>query len=372
MWFKNLKIYRMVPDHRLIGTDLLDALAQSPFQPCGSQDSQSSGWVPPRDDGTLVYYSGGQLLITLRTEKRLLPASVINLATRERARQIEDQQGHKPGRKQMKEIKEAVTMELLPKSHVTQSDTRCWIDTKNGWFVIDAASDSKSDEVLGILAKTLTPFPIVPLHVEMSPGAAMTLWLSEDEAPAGFTIDQDTELRSTGESRATVRYVRQTVELDEVRRHVQAGKQCTRLAMTWNDRVSFVLTENLDIKRVAPLDVLKEHQDAQAANEAEQFEADFALMAGELARMLDDLVAALGGMRQDTEAAFTAASEDPLYDQAVGIVQAKRKASISVIQTALRIGYNRAARMLERMEKAGMVSPMDSAGNRTVLAREDA
>ncbi len=141
----------------------------------------------------------------------------------------------------------------------------------------------------------------MPLHVEMSPAAAMTLWLSEDEPPAGFTVDQDTELRSTGESRATVRYVRQTVELDEVRRHVQAGKQCTRLAMTWNDRVSFVLTDNLDIKRVAPLDVLKEHQDAQAANEAEQFEADFALMTGELARMLDDLVAALGGMRQDTK-----------------------------------------------------------------------
>jgi len=47
--------------------------------------------------------------------------------------------------------------------------------------------------------------------------------------------------------------------------------------------------------------VLKEHQDAQAANEAEQFEADFALMAGELARMLDDLVAALGGERRDAK-----------------------------------------------------------------------
>lgn len=189
-------------------------------------------------------------------------------------------------------------MELLPRAFIIAHDTYVWIDTVHHWVAIDAAATAKSDEVLGLLAKSLTPFPIVPLHVEMSPAAAMTQWLYEDEAPAGFTIDQDTELRASGESRATVRYVRQSVDLEDVRKHVQAGKQCTRLALTWNDRVSFVLTENLDIKRVAPLDVLKDHQDAQAANEAEQFEADLVLMSGELARMLGDLVAALGGERK--------------------------------------------------------------------------
>lgn len=298
MWFKNLKLYRLSPQHNLGAKYLELALTEARFRLCGSQESQTSGWIEPREGFPLVYQQPGQMLIQLRTERRLLPASVVNLAARERARQVEEQQGYKPGRKQMKEIKEQITMELLPKSHVTQSDTRCWIDTKNHWFVIDASSASRSDEVLGILAKTLSPFPIVPLHVEMSPGAAMTQWLTEDEAPAGFTIDQDAELRSTGESRATVRYVRQAVDVDEARRHIQAGKQCTRLAMTWNDRVSFVLTENLDLKRVAPLDVLREHQDAQAANEAERFESDFTLMTGELARMLDDLVAALGGERR--------------------------------------------------------------------------
>jgi len=301
MWFKNLKLYRLAPNANLTPAALEAALEPLAFQPGTSQDSQVSGWMPPRDDSGLVYAQHGQILLRLQTEKKLLPATVVNQASRARAQQIEEQQGYKPGRKQMKEIKEQMTMELLPRAFVIAHDTYVWIDTVNHWVAIDAAATARSDEVLGLLAKTLTPFPIVPLHVDMSPGAAMTLWLSEDEPPAGFTVDQDTELRSTGESRATVRYVRQTVELDEVRRHVQAGKQCTRLAMTWNDRVSFVLTDNLDIKRVAPLDVLKENQDAQAANEAEQFEADFALMAGELARMLDDLVAALGGMKQDVK-----------------------------------------------------------------------
>ncbi|WP_322994880.1 recombination-associated protein RdgC [Castellaniella sp.] len=294
MWFKNLKLYRLAPDVQLTMSDLEAALEPLAFRPGSSQDSQTSGWMPPRDDSGLVYGQHGQFLLRLQTEKKLLPTTVINQASKARAIQIEEQQGYKPGRKQMKEIKEQMTMELLPRAFVIAHDTRAWIDTVNRWVAIDAAATARSDEILGLLAKTMTPFPIVPLHVEMSPAAAMTLWLSENEAPAGFTIDQDTELRSTGESRATVRYVRQSVDADEVRRHIEAGKQCTRLAMTWNDRVSFVLTDNLDIKRVAPLDILKEHQDAQAANEAEQFDADFALMTGELARMLNDLVTVLG------------------------------------------------------------------------------
>ncbi|WP_304438468.1 DNA translocase FtsK, partial [Chromobacterium sp. F49] len=67
------------------------------------------------------------------------------------------------------------------------------------------------------------------------------------------------------------------------------------------------------------------------------------------------------------------AEADPLYDEAVAIVMKTRKASISSVQRHLRIGYNRAARLIEQMEAAGLVSAMESNGNRTVLApaRED-
>lgn len=295
MWFKNLKTYRLSDKASLSLPDLEAALEKLAFQPGSSQDSQSSGWMAPRADGPLAYSLNGQILLRLHTEKKLLPSTVINQASRARALEIEEQQGYKPGRKQMKEIKEQLTMELLPRAFVIEHDTYIWIDTVNRWLVIDAAAAAKGDEVMGLLAKTLTPFPVVPLHVATSPAAAMTQWLYEDDAPAGFSIDQDTELRATGESRATVRYVRQSIDIDDVRKHVQSGKQCTRLALTWADRVSFVLTENLDIKRIAPLDVLKENQNLQAANEAEQFDSDMTLMCGELARLLTDLVEALGG-----------------------------------------------------------------------------
>jgi S-DNA-T family DNA segregation ATPase FtsK/SpoIIIE len=68
-----------------------------------------------------------------------------------------------------------------------------------------------------------------------------------------------------------------------------------------------------------------------------------------------------GGNGDDTES-------DPLYDQAVDIVTRTRKASISGVQRRLKIGYNRAARMIEHMEETGVVGPMESNGNREVLA----
>ncbi len=303
MWFKNLQIYRLTAPWTMTAEQLEASLAPQAFAPCSSLDMQSQGWVSPRDNGMLVHTVNRQLLLQLGTEKKLLPSTVINQVSKARAAEMEEQQGFKPGRKQMKELKEQVTDELLPRAFSIQSSTRVWIDPVNGWLVVDAAGAAKADEVFKLLLKSLETLPFAALHTEQSPVTAMTDWLAADEAPGGFTVDQDTELRATGEGKATVRYVRHTLEPEDVRRHIAAGKQCTRLAMTWSDRVSFVLTEALAIKRVAPLDVLKENADSTMQNDDERFDGDFALMTGELAKLIADLVQALGGEEQQKKAA---------------------------------------------------------------------
>jgi S-DNA-T family DNA segregation ATPase FtsK/SpoIIIE len=75
-----------------------------------------------------------------------------------------------------------------------------------------------------------------------------------------------------------------------------------------------------------------------------------------------------GGATQDLFGDAPDAEADPLYDEAVAFVVRTRRASISSVQRQLRIGYNRAARLVEQMETAGLVSPMGSNGNREVLA----
>jgi recombination associated protein RdgC len=171
-----------------------------------------------------------------------------------------------------------------------------------GWLAIDAASQTRADEIVGLLAKSLDGFPARPLKTVASPTAAMTQWLVDDDAPAGFSIDQDVVLKAR-DGKATVRWANQSLEADEVGKHVKAGKQCTRLALTWNDRVSIVLTETLAIKRVRPLDVLTENESGSAASSDadERFESDFALMTGELAALLAGVVDALGGPLPDAK-----------------------------------------------------------------------
>lgn len=160
----------------------------------------------------MAHVVNGQILLSMRAEKKLLPATVINQVAKIRAPEIEEQQGYKPGRKQMKEIQGRVADELLPRAFSVYRDTRVWIDPPNHWHVIDAAAFAKADEMIGILAKCIEPFPLENLYVAQSPASAMTGWLAQDEALAHFSIDQDTELRSSGERGAAVRYVKHSID----------------------------------------------------------------------------------------------------------------------------------------------------------------
>lgn len=293
MWFKNLILYRLKTWN--INADVLDdRLQRLALQPCSGLDMQSRGWVPPKaENEPMVHRFGQQLLISLGVEKKLLPATVINQFAKERAAELEERQGFKPGRKQMKEIKEAVTDELLPRAFAIRRKTYAWIDPVNGWMVVDAANMGKADELIEMLHKSVDGIAFSPVATTLSPVAAMTGWLSGNPLPANFTIDLDCELRSRGNSGATVRYVKHSLEEDEVQKHIKGGKEVTRLGLTWADRVSFILQENLQLKRVAPLDLIKDI--AAEHDQEDSFDTYFVIMSGELGKMLPAVVDLLGG-----------------------------------------------------------------------------
>lgn len=301
MWFKNLSLYR-VPGWQISASQLEAALARQAFQGCGQMDMESRGWVAPRGEGdALVHALGRQLLIALCVEQKLLPAAVINQYAQARAAEIEEQQGSKPGRKQLREIRERVADELLPRAFSRRRISYAWIDPVNDWLVVDAANIGRAEEVLEALRKCLDEMPLALVNTRLSPMSAMTAWLAANEAPPGFTIDRDCEMLAPGEEKATVRYLRHPLEAQEIRAHIEEGKQVTKLALTWNERISFLLHENLQVKRLAFLDILKEQSEQNAEAAGEQFDADFAIMAGELARFLPELVAALGGEEGDAK-----------------------------------------------------------------------
>lgn len=296
MLFKNLQVFRLAPDWAYSTDQLAERLAGGVFRGCTALERTARGWVPPRGEaGELVFSVERQQLIALGIEQKLLPAGVVRQYAQARLDELAAKQGYKPGRKQARDLRDQVESEMLPRAFVKRSLAYAWIDPLHRWLVVDAAGSARSDEVLEHIKLSLGALPVSLLKTVESPGAAMTGWVAGGEAPSGFTIDRDCELKSPVEERATVRYLRHDLDNDDVRRHVSAGKAVTRLGLTWRDRVSFVLTEQLQVKRVAFLDIVKEDLEQRADNEGDLFAANFSLMSGELALLLDDLVAALGG-----------------------------------------------------------------------------
>lgn len=391
MWFKNLQIYRLHAGWNIGVAALNEQLARGAFEKCTSNQPMSRGWIQPRQDGMLTYSNNGQILIALQIEERILPSSVVNEEVKERAETMAEQQGYAPGRKRLRELKERVIEELMPRAFTKKRITHVWIDLKNGWFVVDAGSMSKAEEVIDHLRLCLDEFPLKPLRTQITPTSAMSDWLASEEAPSGFTIDCDCELKSVSEDRALVKYARGHLDHEQVKTNLAAGKLPTKLALTWDDRISFVLTENLDIKRLAFLDLLKEQAEKNAEHADEQFDADFALMTGELVRFIPRLVDVLGGevidlaeqgggapakksgdKMQELNERLADIVPDAAYEEAVLIVRSTQRASISLVQRQLRIGYNRAAMFIERMEREGIVSAMNANGERSVLPKTGA
>jgi len=301
--FKNLIVYRIGPDWVPDLGAALEAFEHEPFVPCGATQPTSSGWTPPRGvvHAPLVESIGGQWLTKLMVEQKVLPSSVVKRRTDEIAHHIELQTGRKPGKKQQKELKEQATLELLPMAFTKQSAAQAWIDPERRLLILDAGSASRADTVVTHLVKALPGFAVQLLQTRCSPAVAMANWLSTGEPPAGFSVDRECELKSTDEMKSVVRYARHPLDTDEVRQHIELGKQPTRLAMTWAERISFVLTDQLQVKKLKFEDVVFEGKQGSADRPEDAFDTDVAITTGELVQLIPDLIEALDGELQPGE-----------------------------------------------------------------------
>ena len=295
--FKNMMIYGIAPTWAPTAEQMEAGLERARFAECGASQDKSIGWTEPRGEahGPLVENVGGQLILKLMIEVKVVPGSVITRKAKERVAHIEATTGRKPGKKETRDIKEDIRLELLPMAFTKQATVGVWIDAQARRLVIDAGSQAKADEVLTVLVKSLDGFSAALVSTTTSPAVAMARWLTTQEPPQAFSVDRECELKSADESKAVVRYSRHPLDIIEVRQHIESGKQPTRVAMTWDSRVSFVLTEALQIKKVAFLDVVFENATGASKGKDDGFDADVAIATAELRKLIPDLMLALDG-----------------------------------------------------------------------------
>lgn len=291
-------MYRMVSPWTMAVEALEAALEDGRFVECGASQEKSVGWVAPRGEahGALVEVVGGQWLLKLMVEVKVVPGSVVKRRLQEQVEQITATTGRKPGKKETRELHDDARNALLPMAFAKQGTVQVWIDPQAGLLLLDAGSQARADEVMTCLIKAVDGLAVQLINTQTSPSAAMSGWLSSREAPAGFSVDRECELKASDESKAVVRYTRHALDTEEVSQHIAMGKVPTRLALTWDDRVSFVLTEVLQLKKIAFLDVVFEGVPASPGDGKDDgFDADAAIATGELGKLIPDLLEALGG-----------------------------------------------------------------------------
>ncbi|MEF7617112.1 recombination-associated protein RdgC [Aquincola sp. MAHUQ-54] len=293
--FKNLIVYRIAPEWTPDAAQLEDALDKARFVECGATQPVSAGWVEPRGTAhaALLEVVDGHWLAKLMVEQKVVPGAVVKRRIDEMAAQIEQQTGRKPGKKQKKELKEDALHELLPMAFTKRSAVNVWIDPQQRLLIVDSGSVARADDVVTQLVKACEGLGVMLLQTAETPAAVMSSWLAGGEPPAAFSVDRECELKSPDEMKSVVRYARHALDIDEVRQHIANGKQPTRLALTWQGRVSFVLSDTMQIRKIAFLDGVFEG--LPKAEKDEAFEADAAIATGELRQLIPDLIEALGG-----------------------------------------------------------------------------
>lgn len=305
--FKNVTIYRIAPGWDVSLEAMEAALNPARFVPCGATQDKSVGWVEPRGEphGPLVETVGGQRILKLMIETKSVPGSVVREKAQEEADHIEAATGRKPGKKETKALREDALLALLPQAFPRRGASWVWIDAANGWLVTDASSQGKLDELVTALVNAFSDLSLTLLQTQVTPQTAMTQWLSAtspDEWPGGFSVERECELKSGDEEKSVVKFTRHNLATDEVRQHIAEGKLPTRLAMSWEGRIGFVLTESLQLKKLTFLEGVF---DDRASDDESGFDTDVALTTGELQKLIPELIEALGG-----EMAFGAAPAD--------------------------------------------------------------
>ncbi|UTW45889.1 recombination-associated protein RdgC [bacterium SCSIO 12696] len=303
MWFKNIQVFRFTKPFDVDEKTLHDQLAEQAFTPCGSQDVSRTGWVRPLggEEGLFLHNSNGFQMLAAKRQDKVLPAAVVNEQVQEKVEDIEAEQGRKVGRKERQEIKDEMIFSLLPRAFVRSRIQHGYLDSKHQLLVVNSASAKGGEEFCEGLRAAVGSLPVIPLTTMDTPAQVMTSWLQSGNAPEGFELGTECELRDPSDEGGVIRCKNQLLTADEIRNHIQAGMYVSKIELVSKSGISCLVDEKFTIKRIRYGDMIQDKADeVYTSDSAERFDVDFSIMTLELADLIKGLLAAFGGENTDS------------------------------------------------------------------------
>lgn len=293
MDFKNARILRFshtAPVHQALLEDLAGG---APFTPCGPTQELSYGFVPPRGEHeAFVENVDGTYLLRFAVETRTVPGQALAAGVKEAAAEIERTTGRKPGKKEMRSLREDVKLALLPRAFPKRADTFVLVDTKRGWLVVYNRSMSVMDSLVTSLVTRLEGLQIAPVTTNETPSKAMANWLlapEDEDMPDGIDLGSACELKARDESKAVVKFKNHHLRNDIVRRHITEGKLPVALRLNVGDHIRLTMHEDGSFSGVEYVG------DAREMGHGDDFLVTALLAVCDLSLAADKLIDAMGG-----------------------------------------------------------------------------
>ncbi|WP_435014651.1 recombination-associated protein RdgC [Xanthomonas arboricola] len=287
MFFRNLTMFRFPASLDLSAVEEL--LPQCALKPVGPLEMASRGFVSPfgrEETEQLSHRIGDFLWLAVGGQDKMLPGAVINDALEQKCADIEKKEGRRPGGKARKRLKDDIIHELLPKAFVRNSRTDVILDLEQGVVIVDTSSRKVGESVVSEIRGMLGSFPALPLNAEVAPRAVLTGWIAGEPLPESLSIGEEAELRDPIEGGAIVKCQHQELRGDEIEKHLEAGKQVTKLALVLDDNQSFVLGEDLVVRKFKLLDgAMDQLETAEGDGARAELDARFALQSAEMRRL---------------------------------------------------------------------------------------
>jgi recombination associated protein RdgC len=259
---------------------LINKIPEFPLKECGSQEEFSFGWLPLiRNSEQWSLASDHCLLFRAGNEEKVLPSAVVREELEAKVAEIELIEGRKVGRKEQSDMKEELVFTLRPKAFSKRTDIWAYIDLKAKILVLNSTNASMTEQLFKHLQTTLGSFPMTPLQAQVSPSSLMTDWLVKNEVPASLETGDECEIQDASEDKATIRFKSLEPLSEDVTRHLQQGMAVKNLALRWSDKLSFVLHDDLTLRKIKFDDALKEaaFNDSQGGGLSDM-DANFSLM----------------------------------------------------------------------------------------------
>jgi recombination associated protein RdgC len=296
MLFKQLQLFKLEGNFQ--PEMILAQLEALPFKPCLPSMPASAGWVSPIDEEgePIARTINGCTMICLQIEEKILPASVVGLALKDKVKKLETAEDRKVRKKEKLSLKEDITQTLLQRAFVKLTRLYAYIDNRNKWLMLSSVSPSRTEFFVSAFKKS---FGDVLSTIEVTkPSSILTQWLKDQDYPNVFSVEKSCVLQDPGQQNRVIRCQQQDLFAGSIQALLKDGCEVIQLGLCWHDRLNFVLADDFTLRsiRLAEDDLADMKEDTEGARQ--QFDAELFMMTEMYTGLMNDLLGVFVGDKE--------------------------------------------------------------------------